>query len=406
MTIHQPSDEGQLADVISWAAAENKKFEVVAGGSKRALGRSAVVQHVLDVSQISGIVHYEPAELILTARPGTPLAIIEAELEAKGQMLAFEPPNWRGLLQSGGAPTLGGTLACNLAGPRRVRAGAARDFILGFSAVNGRGEVWKAGGKVVKNVTGFDMSKLQAGAFGTLSVLTETTLKVSPRPEVENTLLLPGLADEIAIEVMAAALNSRFEVSSVAHLPASAARQSKTSAVSNGKGAATAIRLEGPRPSVAYRAEALEKKFGHGTRLFGAESANLWNEIGEVQPLLPCGPRVVWRLCPTPSSAALVVANVRAKLSSVNALYDWAGGQVWLSIDANEAGLDAGAAVVRGAVRRSGGNSTLVVAPTQTRERVAVFDPLEGPVADLTLRIKRSFDPHGVLNGGRTHKGH
>ncbi|WP_347341936.1 FAD-binding protein [Bradyrhizobium sp. YCK136] len=392
--------------MVSWAAAENKKFEVVAGDSKRALGRSTMAEHTLDVSQICRIIDYEPAELILTARPGTPLVTIQAELEAKGQMLAFEPPNWRSLLQSTGEPTLGGTLACNLAGPRRVRAGAARDFLLGFSAVNGRGEVWKAGGKVVKNVTGFDMCKLQAGAFGTLSVLTEMTLKVSPRPEVENTLLLPGLADEIAIEVMAAALNSRFEISSVAHLPAAAARRSETSAVSNGKGAVTAVRLEGPRPSVAYRAEALEKKFGHGTRLLGPESAYLWNEIGEVRPLLPRGPRVVWRLCPTPSSAALIVANVCAKLSSVDALYDWGGGQVWLSIDADEAGLDAGAAVVRGAMRRSGGNSTLVVASAQTRERVAVFDPLEGPIADLTLRIKRGFDPQGVLNGGRMHEGH
>ncbi|MHC2582013.1 FAD/FMN-containing dehydrogenase [Bradyrhizobium diazoefficiens] len=131
-----------------------------------------MAEHTLDVSQICRIIDYEPAELILTARPGTPLVTIQAELEAKGQMLAFEPPNWRSLLQSTGEPTLGGTLACNLAGPRRVRAGAARDFLLGFSAVNGRGEVWKAGGKVVKNVTGFDMCKLQAGAFGTLSVLT------------------------------------------------------------------------------------------------------------------------------------------------------------------------------------------------------------------------------------------
>lgn len=405
MTIYGPSDQEQLADVLSWAFAENKKLEVVAGGSKRELGRSTTAEHTLHVSQICGIVDYEPAELILTARPGTPLAVVEAELAAKGQMLAFEPPHWRALLCSGGVPTLGGTLACNLAGPRRVRAGAARDFFLGFSAVNGRGQIWKAGGKVVKNVTGFDMCKLQAGAFGTLSVLTEVTLKVSPRPEVELTILLPRLADEFAIETMAAALNTPFEVSSVAHLPAPAARRSQTSAASSGNVAVTALRLEGLRPSVGYRADALEKRFGSGARLYGSESMKLWNEIGEVRPLLPPGARIVWRICPTPCSAAFVVADVRARFGSLEAVYDWGGGQVWLSIEADEAGPAAGAAVIRAATRRFGGSSTLVVAPRRMRERVPVFDPLEGPIADLTSRIKHGFDPQSVLNGGRMHEG-
>ncbi len=170
MTILRPADEKQLAEAVAWAAADRQPLEVVAGGSKRALGRPVKAEHGLDVSAIAGVVNYEPAELILTARPATPIAQIKAALEAKRQMLAFEPPDWRGLMGSNAEPTLGGALACNLAGPRRVRAGAARDFFLGFSAVNGVGEIWKAGGKVVKNVTGYDMMKLLAGSFGTLSV--------------------------------------------------------------------------------------------------------------------------------------------------------------------------------------------------------------------------------------------
>ncbi len=239
-----PSDEKQLADIVAEAAAEKRSLEIVAGGSKRAFGRPVKADALLDLSQLSGIVGYEPAELILTARPATPLAAIRDALREKGQMLAFEPPLWRGLFQTDAEPTLGGALACNLSGPRRARAGAARDFILGFSAVNGRGELFKAGGKVVKNVTGFDLSKLMVGAFGTLSVFTEVTLKVMPAPENQCTILLPALADERAVKIMAQALNTPFEVSGVAHLPEAVARRG---AVVSEAGAVTAIRTRRPR---------------------------------------------------------------------------------------------------------------------------------------------------------------
>ena len=303
MSILRPSDAKQTAEIIAWAAAGGGSLEIVAGGTKRALGRPAKTEHVLDVSRLRGIVEYEPAELVLTARPGESLASINAELAEKRQMLAFEPPDWRALIGGQGVETLGGVIACNLAGSRRVRAGSARDYVLGFSAVNGFGDVWKAGGKVVKNVTGYDMCKLQAGAYGTLSALTELTLKVMPKPETACTIVLHGLADEIAIPALAQGLNSPFEVSSAAHLPASVARRSKIGAVAAGLGAATALRLEGPRPSVAYRAEALEALLGRGARLDEAETEAFWLEAGAVQPLLEQGSRIVWRLCPTPSRA-------------------------------------------------------------------------------------------------------
>ena len=251
MTVFQPSDAAEAAEVDAWAAAESQPLEIVGGGSKRGLGRPPRAEHRLDVSRLAGIVDYEPAELILTARAATPMAEIEAQLETRRQMLAFEPPDWRGLLGGGGEPTLGGVLACNLAGPRRVRAGAARDYFLGFSAINGWGEVWKAGGKVVKNVTGYDMCKLQAGAYGTLSVLAEVTLKVMPKPETACTILLQSMADEVAIPELSQALNTPYEVSAAAHLPAQVARRSGVAAVAEGLGAVTALRLEGPAPSVA-----------------------------------------------------------------------------------------------------------------------------------------------------------
>jgi glycolate oxidase FAD binding subunit len=403
MSILKPSDAKQTAEAIAWAAAEGASLEVVAGGTKRALGRPMKTDHVLDLSRLKGIVAYEPAELVLTARPGEPLASINAALAKNRQMLAFEPPDWRALLGGQGEETLGGVIACNLAGSRRVRAGSARDYILGFSAVNGFGDIWKAGGKVVKNVTGYDMCKLQAGAYGTLSALTELTIKVMPKPETACAIVLHGLQDEIAISTLANALNSPFEVSGAAHLPGSAARRSKIGAVAGGSGAATALRLEGPRPSVAYRADALEALIGRGARLDETETEAFWQEIGAVQPLLE--PRIVWRLCPTPSSSPSVAHSIRTALPSADFYFDWGGGLIWLSLDAAEAGPDAGANIVRPAVRSAGGHATLIVAPDAIRASTPVFEPLGAALAELTARVKKGFDPRGVLNPGRMQEG-
>jgi glycolate oxidase FAD binding subunit len=405
VSVLEPSDANQIAEMISWVVAEGDTLEIVAGGTKRALGRPMKTDHVLDVSRLSGIVEYEAAELVLTAQPGEPLASIKAELAKKRQMLAFEPPDWRSLLGSQGEPTLGGVIACNLAGPRRVRAGSARDYILGFSAVNGFGEIWKAGGKVVKNVTGYDMCKLQAGAYGTLSALTEITIKIMPKPETACTVVLHGLADDVAIPTLANALNSPFEVSGAAHLPASAARRSKVSVVAAGLGAATVMRLEGPRPSVVYRTTALESLVGRGARLNEAETEAFWSEVGAVQPFLAQGSRIVWRLCPTPSQAPSVAHSILFALQSAEFYFDWGGGLIWLSLDSEEAGPDAGAGIVRPVVKTAGGHATLVVAPEAVRASVPVFEPLSAGLAQLTARVKSGFDPRGVLNPGRMQEG-
>ncbi len=404
MTVFQPSNAAEAAEVVAWAAAEGQSLEIVAGGSKRGLGRPPRVDHRLDVRRLAGIVDYDPAELILTARAATQMGEIEAELEAKRQMLAFEPPDWRSLIGGDGEPTLGGVLACNLAGPRRVRAGAARDYFLGFSAINGWGDIWKAGGKVVKNVTGYDMCKLQAGAYGTLSVLTELTLKVMPRPETACTILLQGMADEIAIPELSRALNTPYEVSAAAHLPAPVARRLGVASLSICLGAVTALRLEGPAPSVAYRAEAIEALLGRGMRLDAVETARFWTEIAEAQTLLPDW-RCVWRLCPTPTFSPLVMNVLRARFAATEGYYDWGGGLIWLSLDAGEAGRDGGASAVRAATIPAGGHATLVVASDDVRATAPVFEPLQGALAALTRRVKSGFDPRGVLNPGRMHEG-
>ena len=407
MSVFRVASGAEAGEVIAAATAGGQSLDIVAGGSKRGLGRPMRADHVLDVSALAGIIDYEPSELVLTARAATPMAEIEEALLSERQMLAFEPPDWRSLLAgcevptaNGGGPTLGGTIACNLAGPRRVRAGAARDHFLGFSAVNGRGDCWKAGSRVVKNVTGYDMCKLQSGAFGTLSVLTEISVKVMPRPETECSLALAVDDHATAVSLLAQALNTPHEVSAAAYLPRPAAARSRLSATRG----AIVVRLEGPAPSVAFRSGALERLLGQATRLDEADSRAVWREIATVSPLLPDG-GCIWRLCPAPAAAPAVLRSLHASFASAHAVCDWGGGLLWLSLDVDEAGADGGAALVRAAMKQTDGHATLVRAPAAVRAVADVFEPVQGALAALSRRVKAGFDPRGTLNPGRMQKG-
>src|SRR5215469_10633410 len=233
MTRFVPTSIDELREATATALAAEEPVELVAGGTKRGLGRPLQTPHLIDLTRLSGIRDYAPNEMVLTAGAATPLPVIERALAAAGQMLAFEPPDWRSLLgQAHGSQTLGGIIACNLSGPRRIKAGAARDHFLGFAAVSGRGEAFKAGGKVVKNVTGYDLPKLLAGSYGTLAALAEVSVKVLPRPETAATVLVCGVAADDAVRLMSAALGSPHEVSGAAYLPPGAARATPLSAAS------------------------------------------------------------------------------------------------------------------------------------------------------------------------------
>ncbi len=387
MTNFRPTDEAELADLLASALAREEPMELVAGGSKRGLGRPLQLPHMLDLSAFAGIRLYEPEELVLTAGAATPLAEIEAALAAKSQMLAFEPPDWRALLGSSARPqTLGGVLACNLAGPRRIRQGAARDHFLGFRGVSGRAEPFKAGGRVVKNVTGYDLPKLLAGSYGTLAALTEVTVKVLPRPETTRTLTISGCDDHAAQRAMAAALASPHEVSGAAHLPAERR---------------TLLRLEGPLPSVEARAASLRQElagFGVVDVLDDATSLALWRDVRDVQAFAAMSDRAVWRVSVAPSAGPDLVARVAAHCDARHVL-DWGGGLVWLAVkDAD----DGGAAAIRGAFGE--GHATLVRAPDALRASVPVFQPQPPTLAALTARVKDGFDPKRILNRGRMYR--
>ena len=398
-----PADADGLADAVRWAVAGEHPLEVIAGGSKRALGRPVQSAATLSLAAFDGIVDYQPSELVLTAQAATPLATIEAAVEAERQMLAFEPADYAPLLGVTSGPTLGGTLACNLSGPRRIKAGAARDHFLGMHAVSGRGERFKAGGRVVKNVTGYDVCKLLAGSYGTLALMHEATIKILPAPERTRTVLVFGLEPAAAVEALGEALSSAHEVSGAAHMPAEVAARSAVSYVSGAGAAVSAVRVEGFPASVEARCEALRAllgSFGPVEELHSKNSATLWREIRDVRAFAEqTGP--VWRLSVPPASGAAAAASV-ADVADVRAIFDWGGGLVWLSVDGAP---DAGEAAVRAAAAAAGGHATLVRADAPTRAARAVFQPQATGVAALTARIKRAFDPAGVLNPGRMYAG-
>jgi glycolate oxidase FAD binding subunit len=382
----RPRDAAELRQAVEWALSERLTLDVRGGGSKLALGKPMQGDEVLDLSSISGVVDYAPEELVVTLRAATPLKEIEALLAQRNQMLAFEPPDLGPLLgQAEGQGTLVGAVMGNLAGPRRVSGGAARDHLLGFSGVNGRGEPFKSGGKVMKNVTGYDLSKLLAGSWGTLAVLDEASVKVLPAPDQTSTLLLRGLADAAAVKAMCAAMGSPHDVSGAAHL-----------------GDRTALRIEGVAPSVAARIKGLRDllaPIGAAMEELGTlESRTFWREVRDVVPLQAGANDVVWKISCPPTEGPAVVARIRAQRPAAEAFYDWSGGLVWLALPAS---ADADHVLVRAALGTTGGHATLIRAPEAVRASVPVFQPLSPALAALAARVKESFDPQGLFNPGR-----
>jgi glycolate oxidase FAD binding subunit len=400
MTRFVPTSLDELRDAVMTALATEEPVELVAGGTKRGLGRPLQTPHAVDLTRLSGIRDYTPNELVLTAGAATPLTAINRALAAAGQMLAFEPPDWRGLLgQAHGSQTLGGVLVCNLSGPRRIKIGAARDHFLGFRAVSGRAEIFKAGGKVVKNVTGYDLPKLMAGSYGTLAALEEVTVKVLPRPETAATVLFCGVAPDDAVRLMAAALGSPHEVSGAAYLPPGTPWRLSLPVLAG----IVALRVEGPAPSVAARREALLREHaaaGEAAELSEVETISLWRDIGNVAPLAGLSDRSVWRVSVAPARGAEVAQAIARALDAVWFL-DWGGGLLWVA--AIEPG-DGGAATIRSAVGGAG-HATLVRGTPGLRAAVPVFEPQPAPLAALSHRVKEGFDPRHILNPGRMVEG-
>jgi len=394
-----PRSAEELRDVVAWAAAEETPLEIQGAGSKRAYGRPVEAAMLVALGGLSGIGLYEPAELVMSAKAGTPLAEIEARLVENHQQLAFEPPDYGALLGgAAGRATIGGVIACNLSGPRRIKAGAARDHFLGVQAVTGRGELIKSGGRVVKNVTGYDLCKLLAGSFGTLAAMTEVTFKVLPAPEDARTLMLVAPDRAAAFAALREAMASDCDVAGAASLPGPVARRSEVAPLAGAATDLALLRLEGPPPSVRYRADRLKALLGGNgaiAELEAGDSAAAWREVRDAALLPEDAP--LWRVSVPPAAGAPFL-DALERVLEVEWLADWAGGLLWLAV--RNAG-DAGTEAIRAALAAPGGHATLIRGSVALRAVLPVFQPQEAALARLSARVKASFDPKRILNRGR-----
>jgi glycolate oxidase FAD binding subunit len=383
--IAAPDTEAGIADAIRAAAGP---LAIEGHGSKRGLLRPVQAAQTLSTRNLSGITLYKPTEMVLAARAGTPLPEIEATLAERGQMLAPEPIETSALFGTTLPATIGGTVATNLSGPRRINAGSVRDHLLGIRFVNGKGEVVRSGGRVLKNVTGLDLCKLLAGSHGTLGVLTEVTMKVLPATEATATLkvAVPDLAT--GIRALSAGLTSPYGITGAALLPDSPV---------------ALLRLEDFRESVIYRAGRLRadlERLGQVTLVEGEESRALWRQVRDAEPLAAAPGDAIWRLSIRPSAAPALVATLAAAFGA-RTLLDWGGGLVWVAGPATEAAHEA----VVAATQAARGSHTLFRAPEPLRAAVAVIPPEAPALAAIAARVKAALDPAGLFNPGRMRAG-
>ncbi len=395
-----PESDGEAARMIRAACADGVKLDIHGGDTRSGLGRPRSAERGISSAALEGVVFYEPAEMTICVRAGTTIEAVEAAIAEHNHnhILPFEPMRPQALWGARGEPTIGGMVATNHSGPRRVSAGGVRDGVLGLRLVNGLGEAIRCGGRVMKNVTGLDLTKLNCGAHGTLGFLTEATIKLAPKPERVQTLEIPRVGEKRAIDAMTRALGSPFGISAAAWLPA-------------GMGADHArvlLRIEGFEDSVAYRAARLTEllatellaEFGEKIQpLTEADSSALWRAIRDAKFIAEPRDRAVWRVSLAPSEAHAFVGRLAG--TALGHYLDLGGALVWLATEESESA----AAEVRRALARSRGHAILMRGKDELRKSVAVFQPLSELELRISRGLKASFDPVGVLNFGRMYRG-
>ncbi len=400
---HAPKSEEELAGLVIEAAETRNPLELMGKGTKRELGHPVQAGAVVSTEAMTGITLYEPTELVMVAKTGTPLAQIEAKLAENDQELPFEPVDLTPVLgYAPGEGTIGGMIATNISGSRRILKGACRDHVLGVRAVNGRGEVIKAGGRVMKNVTGYDIGRTLAGSWGTLAAMTEVSLKVLPMQREARTLVCFGLTDQTAVEALCIAMGTPYEVSGALHLHGALAAQMTDQEIAGNGAAVTAIRVENFPASARYRASRLRQAllaYAPALELDGERSEMFWKDVRTLK-MFQGNSNPLWRVSMAPTSAAKLVGNLMRKID-VRVAYDWSGGLLWIETPPL---TDAGAVDIRRQLAELGGHATLIRADGPTRAGIDVFQPLESQHAKLSAKLKHSFDPLGILNPGRMYR--
>jgi glycolate oxidase FAD binding subunit len=343
----------EFAEAIRAAASASRQLQIRGGGTKDFYGQS-LVGEVLDVRAHSGIVAYDPTEIVITVRGGTPLAEVEQTLREKNQMLPFEPPYF------GAGGTIGGAVAAGLSGPRRAAAGAVRDFVLGARVMDGRGDELTFGGQVMKNVAGYDVSRLMAGSLGTLGIILDVSMKVLPLPVAEATLEFE-MPEEKALETVNQWAGRPLPISAIAYIDRD-----------------LGVRLSGAAAAV----NAAREKLG-GELIDSSRASSFWAGIRDHTDPFFAGDEPLWRLSVPSVAPPLALPGKQ--------LIEWGGSLRWLKSNAE-------ARTIRDAVARVGGHATLFRGGDKS---VGVFHPLQPALAVIHKRLKTEFDPQGVFNRGR-----
>ncbi len=402
--ILRPLHEEHISDIIKEANVNEIPLNIMGNGSKRSLGRPITANQSISMDRLRSITLFQPSEMVISALAGTPVSFIEHRLSHENMELAFEPIDLGPALgQIAGQATIGSIFATNISGPKRIRNGAARDHLIGIRGINGRGESFKSGGRVMKNVTGYDLVRGLCGSWGTLAVLTEVTMKVIPKAEESRTLFIEGLDDDLAVNAMCAAMATPFEVSGTTHLQQAFVERLHNPEFSRLGKAITALRIESFPSSVAYRAKKLKKElspFGNIYELDDTRSRAFWEEMRSLT-YLEGHDEPVWRISVAPADGAKLISILSHDMDC-RAAYDWAGGLIWLEVNKSS---DASASDIRRVIARLGGHATLIRATQETRGSIDVFQPLDHTQNLMTHAIKKQFDPKGILNPGRMYAG-
>ena len=400
--IYKPDNEKDLQEIIKYCFKKNLPIEIIGRGTKNQIGKRLQCAKTLDMSNISGIIDYKPEELYITVKAGTPILTIQNELKKNNQHLAFEPVNFSELFKKdSNEGTIGGTLSCNFSGSRRFKVGSARDHILGFKGFNGKGEKIKSGGTVVKNVTGYDLSKLITGSFGTLLVLSEITLKVLPLQTDTKTIVVSGLSLEHALGILGSAISSSNDPSGAVVYPDSLRNNFVFNDLTH-PGSITAIRVEGSKTSTEQRINNLIQDLSlldkNVTVIDSIQSEIFWEDTRSIKVFSKNQKNILRAVVP-PSETI----NLINRLKSFHPTYfiDWGGSLIWIELDyLSNQKIDQ----IRKRILVADGYLTVIKSPENIKSSSELFtiDPIKFKISQ---NIKKSFDPKRIFNPGKMYTG-
>jgi glycolate oxidase FAD binding subunit len=401
-SVFKPNTREEIAEIIRDCYKKNIPLEINGLQSKKKIGRNFQSEKTLDLSDYSGIIEYKPEELYIKVKSGTPIKEIISELDKNKQQLAFEPNDF-GFIFSGSSNegSIGGVISCNFSGSRRFKSGSARDHLLGFQGINGKGEIIKSGGTVVKNVTGYDLCKLLSGSFGTLTVLTELSIKILPKPETNKTLIINNPHLKKALEYLGATLSSSIDPSGGVFYP-EYFRKNFTFNDLTQEGALIGVRVEGPSNSVNHRIERLCKELDvlkDEFSILDHEQSNIfWEKTRKLQVFNAIKSSLLRIVVPISETFDVIQ---KLKSYEINYFLDWGGSLIWLQVKEIDTKI---LKEIKDIIQKAQGYLTVIKIEEDMKASIDIFtvDPIKYKISE---KIKKSFDPKRILNPGKMYSG-